>query len=220
MSLEIPAKTNPIKQIFSAMDENDPGLIDRVATDVSRRWNLPDSTLIDLRDEAGDWQFVIQVYVLLEAALSRCIIAELSDVRLVPWVEKMNMGGKAGKLDLAKSIGVITSKHQGLIEWMSALRNGVAHKLAFLNFSFDQFVTETSTDERNTLKNKLQFDIEGWMNSGLKELTGATLRSYIWLEMLKLLQHSKVKELNAKLEEQMRVEADNIYSYMMESRAP
>ena len=110
---------------------------------VGAKLDIGESFLIDLQDE-DDWGFVVKLAALLEAVVTELIIQTINNEKMNTHVEKLNLMGATGKLNLGKDLG---SLNQGLIKFCNAfqpLRNKFVHSTKYLHKSLNEFLSENS----------------------------------------------------------------------------
>ena len=86
-----------------------------------------------LRSE-DDWSFVIKSHAFLEAALSYLVCNAIGREELEELVSGLNVGGRFGKLELAKAMGLLEQRDIAFIKRLSSLRNKLVHGVQMVNF--------------------------------------------------------------------------------------
>jgi hypothetical protein len=89
--------------------------------------------------DADDWTMMILSWALVEACLNQAIIRQLANESLSSFVERLSIGGRSGKAELAFSLGILTKKEQNFIDAYSEVRNRFAHGVKRFKTTFDDF---------------------------------------------------------------------------------
>ncbi len=106
--------------------------------DIENRLSLPDGFVIGLTSQ-DDWSFVVKAHALLEAALTELVVAGLRDPRVSDFVERLNVGGRAGKLSLAERLNLLDADNRKFVDRFGELRNTVLHKVANVTFDLARY---------------------------------------------------------------------------------
>jgi len=97
------------------------------------------SYLDDLSTDS-DWSFVIKAQALVESIATKSILANIGDDRLRKTVEVMPLvGEEVSKLAIAKSLGLLTKEQRRFIKKLASLRNKLAHRADYADFTFNEF---------------------------------------------------------------------------------
>ena len=100
--------------------------------------NIKEGTLKDISEDTNDWSMVIKTGVLIEATLEKLL--EVSINRLPSeFINKLNINGRTGKVQLASHLNIIDSATKARIEALMQIRNSFAHKLEFINHSLSDY---------------------------------------------------------------------------------
>jgi hypothetical protein len=92
-------------------------------------------------EEDDDWSFVIKIQTLVEAAVTEAVVGVVGEPRLKKLVERLPLtDDEVGKLGVATDLGLITKRQRRFIRKMAALRNHLAHKVEYVDFSFDKYL--------------------------------------------------------------------------------
>lgn len=171
---------------------------------------LPTKCLSDIPREISDWSFVIKISTLVESAVTHLLSDEIGDERFRPFVSRLGMHGATGKLQLAKSLNVLTTDDRAFATHITALRNDLAHDPQFLRFEFaEHLVNLTKSERHNFFK---------WATRGKEYLPGdATavqrIRVQIWGQALLIL----AKAMATKAEAASKRRLDQIHKDLGES---
>jgi hypothetical protein len=117
---------------------------------------LPGGWYFSLVAEKSDWAFVLKLHALFEAALTHLIEAKLNLPELRRYLDRLNMGGRSGKLALAVALNVIEQKHVRFIEALSTIRNYCIHDVRNVAFVFGQYLKDLDSDTRKNLFSAFQ----------------------------------------------------------------
>ncbi len=153
--------------------------------DIENRLNLPDGFVVGLTSQ-DDWSFVVKAHALLEAALTELVVAGLRDPRVSDFVERLNVGGKAGKLSLAERLNLLDADNRKFVDRFGELRNTVLHKVANVTFDLarhfrDGAAKASGLEQSLFLVNRVPLR-EARQAAG-RELTGKP-KPLLWLHVL------------------------------------
>lgn len=93
---------------------------------------------------SDDWTMMILSWAILEACLNQSIITRLKDERIATFVERMNIGGKSGKSELAYVLEILTREEKKFVDVFSEVRNRFAHGIKRFKTTFDDFFDSVS----------------------------------------------------------------------------
>lgn len=99
-----------------------------------------------------DWEFVILLSTLFEAALVNGIVSELKDGRIkdvISYLELANM--KCSKVELASSLSIISKDDAKFIRKIAEIRNLLAHRIDHRDFSLSDYITSECHDHPQKL---------------------------------------------------------------------
>jgi len=102
-----------------------------------------------LLKEKNDWAFLIQLQVVVEAAITHALIKALKEDRAFDHISRLNFDGRTGKLSLAHALGVLDSSSINALRGLSACRNSFAHRIANIGTTLEAF--GESLDEKSKL---------------------------------------------------------------------
>jgi hypothetical protein len=175
-------ETSPVREIkFESLIEG--------CLTLERELGLPPKCLLDLPGELSDWSFVIKIATLVESAVTHLLSDEIGDERFRPFVSKLGMHGATGKLQLAKSLSLLTNEDHDFSTGITKLRNHLAHDPAFLRFELVEYLSHlTESDRHNFFK---------WATRGKEYLSGhetavPRIRVQIWAQALVILAKANV----------------------------
>jgi hypothetical protein len=92
--------------------------------------------------QADDWTMMILSWAFIEACLNQAISAHLGNESLVSFVERLNIGGRTGKAELAYSLGLIGKEERNFIDVFSEVRNRFAHGVRRFKTTFDEYFAD------------------------------------------------------------------------------
>ncbi|MEP6503266.1 MAG: hypothetical protein ABJD97_08055 [Betaproteobacteria bacterium] len=111
-----------------------------------------------LKDEQpSDWAFVIQLQVLVEAALTHVIVKTLADERVFDHISRLGFMGRGGKVELAMSLGAIDRESKAVCELLARIRNGFAHNLEHVGQTLQDYGDALPLDVKIDMLRKLAF---------------------------------------------------------------
>lgn len=111
---------------------------------------LPKGLILGLLTQDNDWSFLIKTHALVDAALAHILVHELKRKEIIEYIERLNWGGLAGKLELSQKLKVINDLEKNYLEVLNSLRNKMAHNIRNSNFDM-----ATYFDGKNKESNKL-----------------------------------------------------------------
>ena len=103
--------------------------------------------------DADDWTMMILSWAIVEACLNQAISKRLDNESLSSFVERLNIGGRSGKAELAASLGVLTKEERKFLEVYSEVRNRFAHGVKRFKTTFEEFFA--SLDDPSRFENAL-----------------------------------------------------------------
>ena len=118
----------------------DPAAVEKIV-ELEKDLGLPDGIVVGLSGEK-DWSFIVKSHAVIEAGLSDLILTALDDDRLAEIVYRLNIGGKTGKLAIAKALNLIDPKVAVFIEKLSELRNTAIHGVKELEINLVAFFSD------------------------------------------------------------------------------
>lgn len=130
--------------VQASSDENghvqplDAKALERIAH-IEEKLGLPKGFYSSLRDDGSDWEFSIKLVVVLEAALAAVIAASLHNDAVSAHVDKLNLDGRTGKLNLAESLGIVTPIERKAFAAIANVRNGFAHKIKNVTLNLEAY---------------------------------------------------------------------------------
>jgi DNA-binding MltR family transcriptional regulator len=101
--------------------------------------------------EGDDWSFVIKAHALIEAAVTGLLTTVLGDDRIRDVLERLPLSdSQAGKITIAKQLGVLTAEQIKFIRKFSELRNQLVHKVDNVGFTFDDFWSKLDGNQKSS----------------------------------------------------------------------
>ncbi len=137
-----------------------------------------------LLHEGNDWAFLIQLQVIVEAAVTNKVVKLLDQEKAFDHVSRLALDGKTGKLQLALSLGVLDPANADAIRALAACRNRFAHRISSIGSSLDRFGESLDAGTKLDLLRKMGTlqpeDESAARDAGFPEF-GAKLRHRLWL---------------------------------------
>lgn len=155
-----------------------------------------------LLSEPSDWAFLVQLQVLVEAALAERIVRALKRDQAFDHVSRLALDGKTGKLQLALSLGVLDPDSADVMRALAACRNRFAHRTSTIGATLEKFGESLDAATKLDLLKKLGAldpDDEGSEQAAGFPGFGAKLRHRIWLSTAIALAMLADKALGARL---------------------
>ena len=121
------------------------------------RLGISTEFFLRLKDEEG-LTFVLKMHALMESALNFLCKKRIDNNPLRSQnpspiiddlVNRLNLEGRAGKIDLAKRHGLLTLQSRRFIQALSQLRNNYAHDLHYLELPLNALVREEVEKDAN-----------------------------------------------------------------------
>lgn len=126
--------------------------------------------------EGDDWSFVIKAQALVETCVTQAIITRLGDERIQKTVETMPLvGEEVSKLKFAKDIQVMDANQRRFAKRLAALRNRLAHRIEYVNFSFSEYIESLDKNGRNDWQESIVWfgtdaaSHQQWLQMALKQ---------------------------------------------------
>jgi hypothetical protein len=164
--------------------------------DISRILGLNQQVILELIDEPSDWSFVIKIAVIVEAALTQSIASRLDTTELQKHLNRISVGGRTGKIQLASDLGMLGPKAVARLKSIASLRNVFAHDVSVIGLSLGVYVESLSKPENLRLLAEL-LGIDGKAQSFAAEISAETARHIVWVAcVLSLLDLSRAYKSN------------------------
>ena len=106
---------------------------------LEKQLGLKDGFVNGLLHEKDDWAFVIKLSVIVEATLAKVINSYLQNPKIEKHVRSLPMGGRTGKIQLARDLGVVGPKSMDRLQAIAELRNDFAHSIGVVQISFIEY---------------------------------------------------------------------------------
>lgn len=103
--------------------------------------------------QVDDWTMMILAWALVEACLNQTIARSLGKETLTAFVERLNIAGRSGKVELAYSLGRISKEERQFINVFSEVRNRFAHGVQRFKTTFDDYFSKV--DDLSKYENAL-----------------------------------------------------------------
>lgn len=128
--------------------------IETLFLDLERIVGIDFDTLYkSLHEDKSDWAFVIKICAAIEAATTQLLTEILGqeeirkNITRIPLVE-----GAWSKLELIKSLKLLSDDVITYIRHLAELRNSLAHDIRRINFSFDEHFKSLAIENSNKYK--------------------------------------------------------------------
>lgn len=95
--------------------------------ELMQKIGIPKGTLDGLLKVGSDWEFIIQLAVILESAVTEALVSYLHDERLRDHVQRLNMGGRTGKILFARQVELLDEQVCATLTQITEIRNAFAH---------------------------------------------------------------------------------------------
>jgi hypothetical protein len=165
---------------------------DQHSTDVDReqlarieaKLGIPSGYYLSLREDGTDWEFAIKLMVLLESALGRVIAEHLHNPAINDHCESLSMGGRTGKVALAKALGIIDEPERRTFLALAEIRNAFAHRVENITGNFHEFGARLEPRRlQQYLKDCLTVPdpLADKVSFLWREPSPALLRAYMWM---------------------------------------
>lgn len=112
---------------------------------------LPNDFLDRIIGGEDDWSFVVKGHALLEAAFNEFLVQALGRPSLSECIGRMQLGGRTGKLEMAKAIGGLPPEMVKFAEKFKDIRNRVVHHVTDTSFSFKEYFNGLTMGDRKDL---------------------------------------------------------------------
>jgi uncharacterized protein YutE (UPF0331/DUF86 family) len=145
---------------------------------------LPPGFYEKLLKEGNDWAFLVQLQVIVEAAIAHKVVKVLHQEKAFDHVSRLTLDGKTGKLQLALSLGILDSSSADALRALTACRNRFAHRITNIGAALDRFGESLDAATKMDLMKKMGAlqpeDESAERDAGFPEF-GAKLRHRLWL---------------------------------------
>lgn len=136
----------------------------RSFTSLENALGLTSGYIHELFDERDDWAFIIKLGVIVEATLSKVINAFLQNPLMEKHVRSLPMGGRTGKIQLARDLGILGPKSMERLQAISEIRNDFAHSLGVVQLSIAGYFSRSTRADAQLVFDRL-FAIDGAKNT-------------------------------------------------------
>lgn len=110
---------------------------------LSQRLQLNDDVIAHLLS-ADDWTMMILAWALVEACLNQAVAQRLSNDSLSSFVERLSIGGRTGKAELAYKLDLLDEQGRNFISTFCEVRNRFAHGVRRFRTTFEQYFSSVS----------------------------------------------------------------------------
>lgn len=121
---------------------------------LSQRLQLNDDVIAHLI-RTDDWTMMILAWALVEACLNQAITQRIGGDSISRFVEKLSIGGRTGKAELAYKLNLLEEKERNFISTFCEVRNHFAHGIRRFKTTFEQYFSSVSDISR--YENALMF---------------------------------------------------------------
>lgn len=144
--------------------DKDPGeMLKEITDDLERKLGIPVGSLKNLISKGGgDWRFIIEAHLLLEAAATHLLVKTLKKPQLEKVFLRLPMSdSRIGKMVFVRELGLLR-KHWKLIKMLSEIRNKFVHNISYIAFRFEDYISDNKKEREfvNNLRGCLPFDDE------------------------------------------------------------
>jgi hypothetical protein len=102
-----------------------------------QRLKLPDRYILNLRTEGTDWEFIIKLAVLAEAAVTNALVSSLHNDLLY---EHFSAIQQSIRLNLCEKLGILMPEERLILDSLATTRNKFAHKVENLQKTLAEYV--------------------------------------------------------------------------------
>lgn len=131
---------------------------------------IPEGKLREVFQAGSDWEFVIQLSVMVEAALTEALISHLQNEKLRRHVDALSTNGRTGKVLLAVDVGLLGRTDATSIERLFDVRNAFAHSPKWISGSLGAYA-ESLRDAARFVRELLGTEVDGQANAMLGKST-------------------------------------------------
>ena len=115
-----------------------------------------------------DWEFIIILSTMFEAALVEGVVRELNNDKIKGVLSYLDLANtKCGKIEFAKNLSIITNDDAKFIRKIAEIRNLLAHRIDQRNFKISVYIENECKDNAKklnsmakTLSNRLNDQIQ------------------------------------------------------------
>ncbi len=99
--------------------------------------------------KGDDWSLVIKSHALIESVISELIIAKINQEEIKTIVERLPLhGSEISKIEIVKTYNLIDKEQISFIKSLSELRNKLAHKFEYVEFSYVKYLSTLDKNQR------------------------------------------------------------------------
>ena len=107
-------------------------------------------------EKDNDWEAVIKLHAILDAAITQLIVAKLGPKELAPVISLLELGDRRkGKVAFVKALNLLTSEEINFLRVVSELRNLFAHRITHLEVDLKSHLAEAPAHERKSFKDAI-----------------------------------------------------------------
>lgn len=188
-------------------DLNDPqsGLSAILLRDLETRLRIPPGYILSLRDQGSDWEYIVKLALLVEAAMTEYIVDELGNPKVYDHISNSE---QSKRLKLAFELGLITKSDKDLLLTVAEVRNAFAHRVVNLHRTLETYLVELPRDRRKEIAKRIlgdegaaamraaKVDLSDWLPSEFRK----ALINAVVLPLISMSMSRSVKERDKKRE--------------------
>lgn len=132
-------------------------------------YGLPKTFFDDLK-QGDDWSLVIKIHAIFEALVTDLLRVELGRKELSDILSRIELSGRpTGKLEIAKSLSVLSEKEIKFIRNLSELRNDLVHNIRNVGFDLSTYVTKVDKNKLKAISKAICYKMKEQIEEGGKK---------------------------------------------------
>ncbi|MFG6459069.1 hypothetical protein [Roseateles sp. BYS96W] len=117
-----------------------------------QRLGLPERYVLQLRENGSDWEFLIKLAVLVEAAVTQALVSSLHNELMFDHVSGLS---QSARLNLCEKLGILKKDERLILAKLAHVRNQFAHRVENLSKSLQEYVDGLTPYQKVELSNHL-----------------------------------------------------------------
>ena len=130
-----------------------------------------------------DWSFVIKGHALVEVAITELVSARVGHPELAATFAATPLLGRAGKLQMAESLGLIEKPVTTFVRRLSELRNALVHDVTRVTFAFPAYLQTLDDNGRRSLESALIYLRPDAAIGPLPPSSYAHFKTFVWFNL-------------------------------------
>lgn len=117
-----------------------------------QRLGLPERYVLQMRENSNDWEFLIKLAVLVEAAVTQALVSSLHNDLMFDHVSGLS---QSARLNLCEKLGLLQKNEKLILDSLATVRNQFAHRVENLSKTLQEYVDGLTPYQKVELSNRL-----------------------------------------------------------------